>query len=174
MNIGLLVLRVVVGLLFAGHGAQKLFGMFGGGGLRGTANTFEGQGLRPGMPQAVVAGMFELCGGALIALGLLTPVAALLLTAVMTTAVLTVHLRNGLWVSNGGYEYNLVLMAVAFALSAIGAGRYSLDRVLGLHVAGWKWAVGELVIGVLGGLAMVLSRRLGAASGHRRPHARAV
>lgn len=174
MNIGLLVLRIVVGLLFAGHGARKLLGMFGGHGLAGTARYFEGLGLRPARPYAVMAGLCELGGGVMLALGLITPAAALVLTAVMTTAILAVHLSKGPWFEDGGYEYNVVLVAVTFALTAIGSGRYSLDHALGLHVAGWKWAVGELVLGVLGGLATVLTRRLAATSGRGAPRASAV
>jgi putative oxidoreductase len=170
MNVGLLVLRVVVGALLAGHGVQKLFGRLGGHGLEGTAGFFESLGLRPGKAHALLAGLAELAGGVLLALGLITPGAALLITAVMTTAILTVHLSRGVWAVDGGYEYNLVLIAAAFALAGAGAGRYSLDHVLSLHVAGWKWAVGELVIGVAGGLLTGLSRRLGATHG-RGEHA---
>src|SRR5688500_18533491 len=95
MELGLLILRVVVGALFVGHGAPKLFGLFGGHGLSGTAGFFEQIGLRPSKLHAVGAGAAELTGGLLLALGLLTPLAAVLLTAVMTAAILTVHLRNG-------------------------------------------------------------------------------
>jgi putative oxidoreductase len=79
----------------------------------------------------------------------------------MVTAIATVHWQNGLWVTDGGFEYNLVLATVAFAVASVGAGRWSLDGVLGLHLAGWTWAVAALVVGVLGGLAMVGARRLG-------------
>src|SRR5436190_22534731 len=116
MDLALLVLRVVVGFLFAGHGAQKLFGVFGGGGLDGTAQMFEKLGLRPSGLHARIAGTTEFMGGLLIVLGLLTPFAAAGLIAVMTAAVVTVHGPNGLWSSNRGYEYNLVLAATLFAL----------------------------------------------------------
>ncbi|MDE3070966.1 MAG: DoxX family protein [Acidobacteriota bacterium] len=171
MNVGLLVLRIAVGLLFAGHGAQKLLGWFGGHGLAGTARFFESLGMRPARLHALLAGLAELGGGSLLALGLLTPAAAMVLTAVMTTAIITVHYRNGPWASDGGYEYNLVLVAAVFALAGAGAGRYSLDHALSLHVAGWKWAVGELVIGLLGGAVTVLSRNLRAPrrEGRARP-----
>src|SRR4051794_2347223 len=109
MDLALLVLRMVVGLLFAGHGAQKLFGVFGGGGLEGTAGMFDQIGLRPGGLNARAAGVAELIGGLMIAVGLLTPLAAAALIAVMTAAVLTVHAPNGIWNTNQGYEYNLVL-----------------------------------------------------------------
>jgi putative oxidoreductase len=160
MALGLLVLRIVTGGLFAGLGAQKLSGSFGGHGLDGTGSFFESLGLRPGRMMALAAGLAELTGGALLALGLLTPLATGLVIAVMFTAIATVHWQNGVWGTNGGFEYNLVLATVAFALASIGAGRWSLDRVLGLHVAGWKWGVAALVLGVLGGLATAAARRL--------------
>src|SRR4051794_10175758 len=128
MNLALLVLRLVVGLLFVGHGAQKLFGVFGGHGLKGTAGFFENIGLRPGSRHALGAGLAEFGGGALLALGLVTPLAAALITAVMLAAVLTVHAANGLWSTNNGFEYNLVLAAAAFALAGAGAGDWSLDH----------------------------------------------
>jgi putative oxidoreductase len=160
MELGLLVLRVVVGALFVGHGAQKLFGVFGGHGLSGTAGFFDQIGLRPGRLHAVAGGVAELTGGLLLALGLVTPLASLLLTAVMTAAIFSVHLRNGLWVTANGYEYNLVLIAAVFALAAVGAGDWSLDNALGLDVAGAGWALGALGLGLLGGIGAVLSSRL--------------
>src|ERR1700694_830886 len=123
MTLGLLVLRIVVGALFVGHGAQKLFGVFGGHGLDGSGAFFESLGLRPGRMMALAAGLGELTGGALLALGLLTPLAATLLIAVMVTAIATVHGRNGVWVTNAGFEYTLVLAAVPFAVASIGAGK---------------------------------------------------
>ena len=122
MDLALLVIRLVVGLLFVGHGAQKLFGIFGGGGLEGTAGMFDNIGLRPGWLHARAAGTAEFLGGALLALGLFTPFAAAVLIGVMTTAVITVHGPNGIWNSNQGYEFNLVLAAAVFALAGIGAG----------------------------------------------------
>src|ERR1700748_3077520 len=109
MSLGLLVLRVVVGLLFFGHGAQKLFGWFGGHGLSGTGQFFETMGFPQGKRQAFLAGFFEAAGGLLIALGLITPFTAAALIAVMTVAVLKVHASKGVWVTNGGFEYNAVL-----------------------------------------------------------------
>jgi len=152
MSLGLLVIRVAIGLLFVGHGAQKLFGSFGGHGPEGTGAFFESQGMRPGRLMAVAAGASELVGGALFAAGLLTPVGAALISATMITAMLTVHAGKGLWMTEGGVEYNLVLVAAVFGVTAIGAGKWSLDHALGLHVAGVEWAVGELAVGLVGAL----------------------
>src|SRR5437763_16749003 len=132
MNLGLLVLRLVVGLLLAGHGAQKLFGWFDGHGLRGTAGFFDQLGLKPGRLQARAAGALEFAGGIFLALGLLTPFASMALIAVMTAAVITVHGKKGPWITDGGYEYNAVLAAGAFALASVGPGAWSLARAVSL------------------------------------------
>lgn len=157
MSIAMLILRLVVGLLFIGHGTQKLFGWFGGHGRAGTAGFFESLGLRPGMQVAVVAGLSEAAGGALLALGFFTPFAAAMITAVMVTAIATVHGPKGPWSTEGGYEYNLVLIAAAFALSGAGPGAWSLDGALSLHLAGTDWAIAELAAGILGGLIAVFA-----------------
>jgi putative oxidoreductase len=167
MDLALIALRLVVGLLFVGHGAQKLFGVFGGGGLEGTSEMFDNIGLRPGWLHARAAGTAEFLGGALLALGLFTPFAAAALIAVMTAAVLTVHAPNGIWNTNQGYEFNLVMVAAVFALAGIGAGSWSLDNVFGFDLNGTAWAIGALVVGVIGGIGTVLSGRT--ASGHA-PH----
>jgi putative oxidoreductase len=160
MDFALTVLRVVVGALFIGHGSQKLFGILGGGGLDGTAQMFESMGLRPGRRQALMAGGAEFCGGALLALGLLTPLAAAMLISVMTAAVITVHAKNGLWNSERGFEYNLVLATVAFAVACIGAGSWSIDSALGLDVGGIGWGLAALGVGLLGGIGAVIAGRL--------------
>lgn len=123
----LLLIRLVTGLLFAGHGAQKLFGWFGGHGLKGTGGFMESLGMRPGIQMAFIAGLLELAGGLLFALGLFTPVAAACIVITMLVAIVKVHGRNGLWVTSGGIEYNLVLIAVALTVAMSGAGAYSLD-----------------------------------------------
>lgn len=160
MEIGLLVLRIAVGLGFAAHGAQKLFGWFGGHGVDGTAGFFDQIGLRPGRVHAWAAGLTEFGAGLLIALGLGVPFAAAALIAVMTAAILTVHLHNGFFVTENGYEYNLELAAAVFALAGIGAGAWSLDGALGLDLAGTVWALGALALGVLGGVGAVAAGRL--------------
>lgn len=162
MALGLFVLRVVVGGLFIGHGSQKLFGFFGGHGLQGTGALFDSLGFRPGRSMALAAGLGELIGGGLFACGLLTPLAAVLLIGVMVPAIGAVHWRNGLWASDGGFEYNLVLVSVTFAVTSIGAGKWSLDHVLGLHSAGVSWALAALIIGALVGAAGIAARRPGA------------
>jgi putative oxidoreductase len=166
MDLALLVLRVVVGLLFVGHGSQKLFGAFGGHGLEGTGGFFESLGLKPGKLHAFGAGAAEFFGGALLALGLLTPLAALLLIGTMTVAIATVHGQKGIWSTEGGYEYNLVLMAVAFALAGVGPGKWSLDNALGIDMAGTDWAIGALVVGVIGGLGTLLIGRYARSHAH--------
>jgi putative oxidoreductase len=170
MSLGLLVLRLVVGLLFFGHGAQKLFGWFGGHGLSGTGAFFESMGFPQGKRQAFTAGLFEAAGGLLIALGLVTPFAAAALIAVMTVAVIKVHFAKGIWSTEGGYEYNAVLAAVVFALSGVGAGNWSLDHALGLNLHGTGWALGALGVGILGGLLPLAEARIAAARrGHGHP-----
>ena len=169
MDLGLLALRVVVGLLFAGHGAQKLFGVLGGGGLERTAGMFDQIGLRPGAFHARAAGTAEFMGGLLIAFGLLTPFAAAALIGVMTAAVITVHAPKGIWNTNQGYEYNLVLVAVAFALAAVGPGAWSLDNAFGLDLSGADWGLAALAAGLIGGVGAVASGRV--APTRREPHA---
>src|SRR5579884_3396214 len=105
MRIGRLLLRLTIGGFFIGHGTQKLFGWFGGHGLDATSQAFEGLGLRPGRRNAIAAGAAEAGGGTALALGLATPLAASVLTATMLTAIHRVHLKNGPWLTNGGYEY---------------------------------------------------------------------
>ncbi|GMB08152.1 DoxX family protein [Thermolongibacillus altinsuensis] len=130
MHIGLLIIRLVVGLTFVGHGAQKLFGWFGGYGLKGTGGWLESIGLKPGTTMALLAGLAEFVGGLLFALGLFTPFAAFLIAATMIVAIVKVHAPNGFWVTQNGFEYNLVLIAVVVGIALIGAGDYSLDAIL--------------------------------------------
>ncbi|HYT72411.1 MAG TPA: DoxX family protein [Gemmatimonadales bacterium] len=131
-DLGLLALRVALGLVFLGHGAQKAFGAFGGPGFAGAAGFFDNLGLRPARFWAATAAGAELLAGTLLVLGLLTPVAAVLVFATMAVAIAKVHGPKGFFVQNGGFEYNLVLMVAALALAAAGPGAYSLDRLLGL------------------------------------------
>jgi putative oxidoreductase len=150
MQIGRLILRVTVGGLFFGHGTQKLFGWFGGHGLDATAGMFDQLGMRPGRRNAIAAGLSEAGGGAALALGFATPLAASTLTATMLTAINRVHLKNGIWVTNGGYEYNAVLIAAVLALADVGPGDESLDHALGLEQTGPRWALIAAALGVAG------------------------
>jgi putative oxidoreductase len=163
MDIGLLLLRSVVGLTLAAHGAQKLFGWFGGYGLDGTGGFMETLGFRPGRRQALMAGLVESGGGLLLALGFLTPVAAAAIVAVMLVAVVSVHLKAGFFVTGGGYEYNLVIGIAAVALAFTGPGALSLDALFGLPLSGALWGTGALIAGLAGG-AIPLAGRTPAAT----------
>jgi putative oxidoreductase len=165
MDAGLAVLHILVGLLFVGHGAQKLFGVLGGYGLEGTGAFMESLGLRPGRFHGLAAGFNEFAGGALLALGLLVPLAAALLIATMVAASLTAHRDKGVWNQDGGFELPLVYSAVAFTLAAVGAGNASLDSALGLDVSGLGWALAALGAGLAGGLGAVASGKLSRARG---------
>jgi putative oxidoreductase len=142
MKIGQSLLRLAVGGFFFGHGTQKLFGWFGGHGLDATAQSFEQLGLRPGRRNAIAAGVAEAGGGALLASGVATPVAAAALTATMLTAIDTVHAKNGPWVSNGGYEYNVVLIAAVLALAEVDRERWGSRSSLAALLAGAVGALG--------------------------------
>jgi len=159
MDIGLLVLRLAVGLTMAAHGGQKLFGWFGGYGLAGTGGFMESLGFRPGRVQAALAGGAELGGGLLLALGLLTPVGAALVIAVMVVAIVSVHLSKGFFVSNGGFEYNLIIIAAASALAFTGPGAYSLDAVEWVQLSGWLPGVLATLAGLVLGAGALLARR---------------
>lgn len=160
MNLGRLIARVAIGGLFAGHGTQKLFGWFGGPGLDGTGQLMDGLEMRPGRRNAIGASVNETAGGVLLALGALTPLAATLLSSVMITAIRKVHLQNGVWNTNGGYEYNLVLIGALLALVDGGPGSPSVDRALGIHDTGPKWALATLAAGAAGStLAIEMGRR---------------
>jgi putative oxidoreductase len=150
MNIGRLTLRLIVGGYFVGHGTQKLFGWFGGYGPAGTGQFFESLGLRPGKQHAIAAGTAEAGGGALLVLGAATPLASAALIATMLTAIKRVHLKNGPWVTDQGYEYNLVLIAAAAALAETGPGSPSIDDARGSTMYGTKWAALSLLLGALG------------------------
>jgi putative oxidoreductase len=131
-DIALLVLRLVLGGVFVAHGAQKLFGSFGRPGIEGAAGFHDQLGIKPGKPTAILAGLAEFVGGILIIAGFLTPLAALALIVVMIVAILKVHLRHGFFAASGGYEFNLVLIAVAVALLLAGSGAFSIDAALGI------------------------------------------
>ena len=159
MSIGLLILRLVVGLTLAAHGAQKLFGWFGGYGLAGTGQFLEQLGFRPGWIQAAQAGLAEFVGGLLLAAGFLTPVGAAAVAAVMLVASVSVHLKNGFFAPSGGYEYSLVLGAAAVALAFTGPGPLSLDQAFGISWSGDAWGLAALAAGLIGGAVPLLTRK---------------
>ncbi len=132
IDLGLLALRLVLGAVFLAHGAQKAFGAFGGPGFGGAAGFIGSMGFRPARFWTALAVGGELAAGFLFLLGLLTPLAGLLVLATMAVAIAKVHGPKGFFVQDGGYEYNLVLIVTALAVAAIGPGRFSLDYVLGL------------------------------------------
>ena len=158
MEIGLLLLRLTAGLTLAAHGAQKLFGWFGGPGLEGTGQFFETIGFLPGRRHALMAGLAETGGGLLLALGLFTPIGAAVICSVMLVA-LTVHIKNGFFAQNGGYEYALVLGVAALSFAFTGPGSLSLDALLGNHFSGTFWGIAALLVGILGGVFSLMQRR---------------
>jgi putative oxidoreductase len=125
-----LALRIPVGIIFMAHGAQKLFAWFGGYGLSGTGQFFESIGLAPGVAMAFLAGSAEFFGGLFIILGLLTRPSALVLAFTMLIAIVSVHLPNGLFMSNGGYEFGLALLAASVSLMLSGGGKVAVDNWL--------------------------------------------
>ncbi len=147
MVYGILLLRVVVGGTLFAHGTQKLFGWWGGPGRRGTAEFFGSLGFRAPALMAVLAGLGE-SGGALFALGLLTPLAALGIATVMLVAIWSVHWSNGFFVTNGGFEFPLTLATASVAIAAAGPARFSLDRLLGWddNLSGLWWGVGVVLV----------------------------
>jgi putative oxidoreductase len=160
MHFGRTFLRTVVGGYFVGHGTQKLFGWFGGHGLDATASMFGQLGLRPPKAHAAAAGIAEAGGGAALVLGAGTPLAGSALIATMVTAIRKVHGQNGPWVTEQGYEYNLVLIALALALAETGPGSPSIDSLTGNDMRGSRWALLALLLGVLGSYgATAISQR---------------
>jgi putative oxidoreductase len=159
MNAGLLIARLTIGGLFVGHGTQKLFGWFDGPGPEGTAQMMDKLELSPGHRHARAAALSETVGGALLALGGLTPLAGAMLSGTMFTAIRKVHFAKGLWNTEGGYEYNAVLIAALASLVQCGPGSPSLDRALGIERKGSKWALASIAAGAAGSaLAIELGR----------------
>jgi putative oxidoreductase len=151
MAYGLLFLRVAIGLIFFGHGAQKLFGWWGGPGLPGVRGWLGSMGFRMPGVLALLVSISE-ASGLLLVVGLLTPFAALFVTSAMVVAIVSVHWKNGFWSANGGYEFNVSLIGGAVALAATGPGRFSLDRAFGWddNLSGLWWGVGVVVLALAG------------------------
>jgi putative oxidoreductase len=162
VSVGMLILRVVVGLLFIGHGTQKLFGWFGGGGPEGTSGFFGSLGYRSPRTLALVGGLTETVGGVLVLLGLLTPLGSALIIGMMVAAILAVHIDKGVWNSNGGIELPLVFIAAATAI-AFSPGRYAIDRALDLGLDGKLSGVLALSVGLMAGVAVEVMMRSTAA-----------
>jgi len=160
LSLGILVARVVIGLAMASHGAQKLFGWFGGYGLHGTGEFMVQLGFRPGRAFATAAALGEFAGGLLVALGFLGPVGPALMIAVMIVAMISVHWSNGFFATNNGIELPLLYATAAFAIALSGYGPYSLDTVFGLAGRWTPTAIWiALGVGVLGGFGNLLLRR---------------
>jgi len=166
MGGGLLLLRLVVGALLAGHGAQKLFGWFGGPGLDGTSRMFGSLGRRPARGFALLGGLIEFAGGLLFAAGLVTPVVAGVLAAQMFAAILAMHWDKGIWNTNGGSEYPLVIASTALALAATGPGLQPGRAHWLVAASALAGFVTAAVVAVLGALVGEASRR---ATLHGRP-----
>jgi putative oxidoreductase len=147
MSYGLLLLRIVLGLTMSAHGAQKLFGWFGGHGIQATGGFFGNFGFRTPVLMAFAAGLAEFGGGLSLATGFLTPLGALAITIVMLNAIGLVHWPKGFFNSNGGYEFNLLIASAAVAIAATGPGRFAIDRAIGWddNITGLWWGVGVLV-----------------------------
>ena len=160
LSVGLLLVRLVFGLLLAAHGTQKLFGWFGGPGLAAISGGFDSMGFRPGRLFASVASLTEITAGLLLALGFLGPVGPALAISVMIVAMGSVHWKNGVFAANNGIEVPLLYATAAAALLLIGPGACSLDAILGLGALSTPTVqVTVLIIGVLGGFANLLARR---------------
>jgi putative oxidoreductase len=159
MDIGLFLLRLTIGLTLAAHGAQKLFGWFGGYGLEATGQAFETLGFRPGRRQALMAGLVEAGGGLLLVLGLLTPLAAAVVLSVMFVAAVSVHVKQGFFITSGGYEYTMVLGIAGLTLAFTGPGALSVDALLGYSWSGAWPGVAALSVGLAGGAIQLVQRR---------------
>jgi putative oxidoreductase len=159
MEIGLLIIRLIVGLTLAAHGAQKLFGWFGGYGLTGTGQFFEKLGFVPGKFNAFMAGIAE-GSGLLLALGLATPLAALLCFSVMLVATVSVHLKAGFFIQKQGYEYCAVLGLTSLALAFTGPGALSLDSISGFYYSGLYVGLGVLGLGLIGSAIQLATRKV--------------
>jgi putative oxidoreductase len=157
--LGLSILRLVIGLTVAAHGAQKLFGWWGGPGMTGWTQTIAKLRIRPAQPWAWVAALSEFGGGLLLALGFLSPLGSLAIAGAMLVAIATVHLPRGFFVSKGGFEFNLTLIAAVAALALTGPGAYSLDAALGFRLPEpISLIVGTIAL-IIGVAAALLSRR---------------
>jgi putative oxidoreductase len=156
--LGLLILRLVIGFTLAAHGSQKLFGWWGGPGMGGWTQVVERLRIRPAKPWAWIAALSEFGGGILLALGLLSPLGNIAIAGSMLVAVVTVHLSKGFWVTKGGYEFNLAILAAVAALALTGPGALSLDSALSIHLPEPATLI-VLTIALAVGVAVTLGSR---------------
>lgn len=164
LNIGLLILRIVLGVIFLGHGSQKLFGFFGGSGLKGTTQWIGSMGLRPAWFWGWMASLSEFAGGLLLVLGFLSPLGSLGIIASMLVAIIQVHFPHGFWNTKGGIEFPLTNIAAALALAFTGPGAYSLDAALGITLP-------EPALLIVGLVAVILAIALSQVTRARAPGA---
>ncbi len=165
-DVGLLVIRVLFGLPMAAHGSQKLFGWFGGYGLKGTGGFFENLGFRPGHLFVVSASLCELAGGLLLALGLITPIGGALVLISMLVAMAAVHWPKGFFATNSGIEVPFLYATVAMGVAISGAGALSLDALLGVSWVGQRDVVaGVLALAIIAAIASLAARRPPGTSG---------
>jgi putative oxidoreductase len=168
ISAGLLILRVVVGLTLAGHGAQKVFGWFGGTGMTGWIGAMNRMRIRPAVPWAWASALAELLGGLAVAIGFLSPLGSFAIAGSMLVAVALVHWPKGFWVTKGGYEFNLLILAVVAALALIGPGAYSVDQVFGINLPEPLTLVAG-TLATLGGVAVALTTRAPQTAAERKP-----
>jgi putative oxidoreductase len=164
MDTGILIIRVFFGLAMAGHGAQKLFGWFGGYGIKQTGGFFETIGFRPGAVFATAAGLSELGGGVLLSLGLFTPFGAAAVLSAMLVAMVSVHVKNGFFAAGNGIELPFLYAVAALETALTGGGAISLDRLLGLNFLAEPYVVTGLLVLAVFGAATTLSMRHAGAS----------
>ena len=169
MEAGLLVVRVVLGSILAAHGAQKLFGWFGGHGLAGTSGWLDSMGFKPARPHATVVGLAEFGGGVSLVLGLISPLGAAAVAGVMLVAVATVHWSNGFFNASGGYEFNLLIIATAIALAITGPGEVSVDRFAGWTLAGPAWGAAAFGISAVAAASVLATRKTSLAQKPEEP-----
>jgi putative oxidoreductase len=159
MDIGIFMIRVFFGLAVAAHGAQKLFGWFGGYGIKTTGSFFESLGFRPGAAFATAAGLSEMAGGVMIALGLFTPLGSAAVLSAMLVAMVSVHLKNGFFAAGNGIELPFLYAVAALAMLLTGAGSISLDRLLNINFLTEPYLVTALLVLAVFGAAVTLSLR---------------
>lgn len=159
IDLGLLALRVLVGLVVAAHGAQKLFGWSGGPGIHGFSGWMAAMGLQPARLWSLLGGLGEFGGGLLLALGLLSPLGPLSVMGTMAMAIALAHWSKGFWSTNGGYEFPLVLFGTSAIIGLAGPGAYSLDALLGIALPVWLFWAGLAGVALVVSYALLLTRR---------------